>query len=1527
MDFWIVDFRPLEHKGIFIPPKSHEVFYNKNEILNIINWVDRLRVNHYILPTFDNSGPTDAAILSLTGHGEFNYGVVGASLNNYLVEYVAIVGGNDIEVTKDLPKDFDAMVDAGNILIRNETSKSYQTFLMLCEKETAIDEAASIFDGTHEDEDMGSWSLFVQNSFKSQSMQMVVDPPYAGYTLSDGTNKFDMHNVIQIHTLNTPNYDQYKNPKFEKKQKSAFGITEFNLVYDWKENKNSTLVGNAISRNVISLNLEGNIYYILNDFIDATNVEDFTKTTFILNGNGNEDNSSYRKTGNIHIWDYPCNLPGNWSLTTHHCSLKGGLSASGFEEKTLTKNEWNFTGSAALGISGGYLTRLKINQTNEKTIYQSFIYPQVCGSILPTIFKRDSGDFVSTTIHFVTGKDTSFEARLGKNNTGNLVNDTSCHLHLARLEGNIADSASNPFNLPNQSNKKLYFNGQKLFVNYHTLSYMGKGYKYCPPSYANFRTVKVDNGSYLIFNDTLFLSTILLDFQSTIIGRQTYSCLINPLTTATASDTIIIKLPDVGRGVEMIAIASGNDTIPSRYDSLSNYFYMSIPQGKKEFTIQEKQACQDCYFPPVGTHIDTLFEADDGNRHTLGNKKRINYPDGNMVISNATRINMCPGVYLQNKDSLIIYGQPQSKGFETSTCAGIESIANASNNSMLIVSPGSALVLDAGSRTYVKPGGAIYVKQNGSLVIKDGAFLQIGDSTRVGWGEIIAEQGAYIYIEPNAHIEYRRMIGDTADRNLFHIATGSQPAYAGVYYWMDSMLKAENIIASTIFPIDICSLDSLVPFYNKDWGYTNFAKPVANLTLRNDTLCPGEPLVIRMNRILNDAMAEIRVCRWDSVFVKGVFAYMDCVNDSVLLDSIPPDPICRQPRTMPDEWIYYFGVNTKHQVSFTLMNECGRIVDTSFLVVVRDTPHFDFNIPATACEGYETVVATAYEGTGDSVYYSFEVTEVLDTATINNQIENPGEVYSQTFYGLVPDSFRFEGYYFRGGRKYNISLSITNNCGTSTQEKILEIPLGAYIKMERSTLYANPIHGARSVQLHGYVSPIDSFRWEPLTWLNRGDTLVVTSTPQDSIAYILMAFKDECIAYDTAIIRVRHVANAGVGDTICYNHGKVLLGNAYDMSVFLGYLYFKGGMDFRNMYTTKTSLDETYFQYFSLYMQTQGFKDWANSCANLYEDFTELLHREQTIHQNWYISYFENLTAFDHPLMYPLDTFVYYVSNDSALNSNYTSVNDWDNLGGCIDEMFVNYEEFKQNQLSSINISWYRITDTDTSYTSSIQESSIAIDEPTVTSSYIQTVITESYAEIDQTIVWMDTVVTAAFGVQFQFDSTVIFENFTLPETAGNSYSWNFGDGSAVSTDKNALHEFPKFDTSYLVCLSVTNNCGTSMFCDTVYIDSAHWGGSLRATDKKPIHTTLANSGSNLMRAVFYPNPVESFGILSYEFEPDENSGEIQITDSQGKLVYSKNLSQQKEQIFIPTTHLAPGMYFYVLSCRNGETLQGKFIK
>jgi hypothetical protein len=287
----------------------------------------------------------------------------------------------------------------------------------------------------------------------------------------------------------------------------------------------------------------------------------------------------------------------------------------------------------------------------------------------------------------------------------------------------------------------LYFDAGKIFLSHHTLAYMGQGYKYCPPSYSHFRNADITNGSYLIFKDTLFLSDIPVDFSWTISTRQTYACSIKPLTTPSSTDSICIKLPDVARGIDMMAIASTEDTLAGRYDSLSNYFYMPIPAEAKSFTIQTKQTCSDCYFPPVGTHIDTTFLADDGLTHTLGIPKNINFPHGNLVISNGTKINMCEGAYLLNRDSLILTGPAQTKGMVIPSCYGIDSIAQGSNNSMLVVSQASALVLNAGSKTFIKNGAAIYVKQNGSLVIKDGAYVQIGDSGTGGWGEIIVEAG------------------------------------------------------------------------------------------------------------------------------------------------------------------------------------------------------------------------------------------------------------------------------------------------------------------------------------------------------------------------------------------------------------------------------------------------------------------------------------------------------------------------------------------------------------------------------------------------------------------------------------------------------------------------------------------------------------------------------------------------------------------------------------------------------------------
>jgi hypothetical protein len=523
---------------------------------------------------------------------------------------------------------------------------------------------------------------------------------------------------------------------------------------------------------------------------------------------------------------------------------------------------------------------------------------------------------------------------------------------------------------------------------------------------------------------------------------------------------------------------------------------------------------------------------------------------------------------------------------------------------------------------------------------------------------------------------------------------------------------------------------------------------------------------------------------------------------------MPPDPSCLAPRVAPEDWLWYFPVNTTHRVHITVKNECGWTHDTLVEVTVRDTPQINLNVNTTACEGYGTVKAVATINRSGPVHYAFEVTEIPDTATLSYQLGNPSEEYSFNTIGIVPDTFDFPGFYFKGGRKYIVSFTYLNDCGTVTKEQEVEIPTGALITFERPTVYANPVHGARTVQLHGYVNSADSFSWSPPTWLNRTDTLVVISTPEDSISYVLTAYQGSCVAYDTAFIKYNRVANAGLEDTVCYTSTKVLLGNSYDLSVFLGYLYYKGGSDFRdNWFLAKTTSDHEYFKYLSMFMQTNTFKSWAMGAGNLYLHFTEELNREGTIKEPWFANYFETLTEFTDPDMYALDTFVTLLSRNTNLADSYNATGNYTNFSSGFSNFFSYYDDFVANYLSTVSMSWIKITGADTSFNSSLQESAIAIDEPTRTTNYIQQVITPEYAEIDETIVYVDTIPTVAFAVQLQFDSTVVFENYTEPTDGSNRYSWNFGDGSATSNQVHPYHTFPAFDTLFRVCLTATNDC------------------------------------------------------------------------------------------------------------------------
>ncbi len=672
--------------------------------------------------------------------------------------------------------------------------------------------------------------------------------------------------------------------------------------------------------------------------------------------------------------------------------------------------------------------------------------------------------------------------------------------------------------------------------------------------------------------------------------------------------------------------------------STQDSFHLSVylPDSAIEFIIEPQDPCLvSCYFPPTQDKIDSLFNFNDGTYQNLGHKLDIVQPSGLLRIADGSKMEISCNKYLRNRDSLLLVGG----------CGDDKTIQPCDNPSAkfkinalpgLIVSSGSALVLDSGSFTQIGNNAAIIIKTGGTLVVKDSAKLLIGGGYCGGKGQLIAEPGSYVYIQKGAKISFDKIIGDTVDKHEFIVSLKPThlSAISGVNSIILPLLVDDTILTNPLNhpPIAFCELKNYMSpvVKNNDWGFANFLPAKANIKLGNDTLCSGEPLIVDLRRILNDKKFSFKVCRLDSMFLSdnnGNWRWVDtCIVDTMSVDSNFSDPGCIPPRVTPDWFIYHLKSNETYRVSFKLESDCEEEIDTVFYVHQTTAPTANISIKDSVCEGLGTTalsIQTNFIGN-----YTVEINE-LNTASIwqnsTSEISDKPPLFFVDTIGVIPDTIHFPTTFFKGGRKYLISLVLKNTCGKFYFEDTLSVPTGANVQLSRPTVYANPIHGARSLQLNGFVNTADSFSWHPSTYLNRTDTLSVISTPMDSIYYVLAAYKNACVSFDTAFIKYNRVANAGLQDTVCFTGTKTLLGNAYDLSVFLGFMYYKGGSTFRDdWFINKTTANNEYFKYLSLFMQTNQFKNWAQS-GNLYNDFTEDLHRAQTIKAPWFINYFEQL--------------------------------------------------------------------------------------------------------------------------------------------------------------------------------------------------------------------------------------------------------------------------------------------------------------
>ncbi|MBC7382734.1 MAG: T9SS type A sorting domain-containing protein [Bacteroidia bacterium] len=245
------------------------------------------------------------------------------------------------------------------------------------------------------------------------------------------------------------------------------------------------------------------------------------------------------------------------------------------------------------------------------------------------------------------------------------------------------------------------------------------------------------------------------------------------------------------------------------------------------------------------------------------------------------------------------------------------------------------------------------------------------------------------------------------------------------------------------------------------------------------------------------------------------------------------------------------------------------------------------------------------------------------------------------------------------------------------------------------------------------------------------------------------------------------------------------------------------------------------------------------------------------------------------------------------------------------------------NHSTEVSVSWDKITGTDTTSLSTWNEYFVAVEAPAKSTIYRVSVITPLGAEIDEITVLVDTVLVPFFTPSIQFDSTVYFINNTQPYTTVTKYDWNFGDGSAHSTDLNPVHTFPAFNTTFKVCLTATNLCGSWMFCDTVWIDSAHWGGSMFAhrnsvdlqqhngLNNKPQMTQQATYAELPVGLINYPNPFGNSTIIDYEIWQVYSTAELRITNMLGQSVFNQKLVKPIDKIQIDGSALHDGLYYY----------------
>lgn len=160
---------------------------------------------------------------------------------------------------------------------------------------------------------------------------------------------------------------------------------------------------------------------------------------------------------------------------------------------------------------------------------------------------------------------------------------------------------------------------------------------------------------------------------------------------------------------------------------------------------------------------------------------------------------------------------------------------------------------------------------------------------------------------------------------------------------------------------------------------------------------------------------------------------------------------------------------------------------------------------------------------------------------------------------------------------------------------------------------------------------------------------------------------------------------------------------------------------------------------------------------------------------------------------------------------------------------------------------------------------------------------------------------TAEFDYIISDDTVLDLNNLSISQ-ADISYLWYFGDGQTDTVADPAMHIYPDVDTTYNVCLVISNAGCYDSVCEPVTINT-----------KMDSNTYIINAKSGLITVM--PNPFTNN--IHINNKSNKIIEHVRIFSIIGSEVYNQFGYGLDEEVDL--SHLKNGIYFLEITQKNGE--------